>query len=487
MVGIVSFGGFIPRYRLDRMAIFKSMGWLNTANAAHARGEKAVANYDEDTITMAVEAGIDCLKGIDRSKIDGLFFASTSAPYRERQNAGIVKEALCLNDSVRASDVGGALKAGTTSLLTALDGVSAGSFKHALVCAADSRLGKMGSPQELTFGDGASALLVGSENVVAEYKGSYSLTTDMADHYRGETSRFDRMWEERWIRDAGYTPMLTQAAAGLAKKFNLELGDFAKIIYSAPTRRDQMIIGKTMKLSPEQVQNPFLEEVGDTGAAQALIMLSAALQDAKPGDKIMVLSHGSGADAMFFEVTEEITKLPARFGIKGSLGYKAPLEPYEKYITFRSIGPVDIGLRGEAIAPTALSALGRHKKEVLGLIGTKCTACGTPQYPIQRVCVNPKCGVVDQMEPYGFSDKMVSLLGFTGDNLAFSIDPPQLYGLVAFDGGGRFFFDITDCTIEDLSVGMKMEMSFRLKYIDHAKGLHGYFWKAVPAKEGQNG
>lgn len=484
MVGIVSFGGFIPRYRMDRMAIFKSMGWLNAANVAYARGEKAVANYDEDAITMAVAAGIDCLKGLERDKIDGLLFASTSLPYRERQNAAIIKEALCLKDSVRSGDVTGSLKSGTTALLEALDSVAAGSMKQALVCAGECRLGKMGSAQELTFGDGAGAILVDSEDVVAEFKGSYSVSTDFVDHFRGETERFDRVWEDRWIRDTGYSKLVPQAAMGLAKKYKLQPTDFAKVIVTAPTSGYLKAMAQMLQLKPEQVQSALLDEVGDTGAAQALLMLAAALQEAKPGDKILVISYGSGAEAIYFEVTDAITKLPAHYGIKGYLNYKAQLVPYEKYTTFRNIIPFEPGLRGEVVAPTSLSALGRHRKEILGLMGSKCKVCGTPQYPVQRVCVNPKCGAIDQMEPYIFSNKKAMLLAFTADNLAFSVDPPSLYGQIGFEGGGRFLFDITDCTMDDLSVGMKLEMSFRVKYIDLAKGLHGYFWKAVPVKEG---
>ena len=120
MVGICSYGGYIPRYRLNRKDILEVIGWINPALIAQGKGEKAVANFDEDTITMAVAAGIDCLEGIDRSRQEGVYFASTSMPYKERLNAGIIKEALAFKDHVRAADFGGALKAGTTALLSAL-------------------------------------------------------------------------------------------------------------------------------------------------------------------------------------------------------------------------------------------------------------------------------------------------------------------------------------------------------------------------------
>lgn len=155
MAGICLFGGYAPRYRLDRMLAYKAMGWLNPGNVANAKGEKAVANFDEDSITMAVAAGINALDGVDRSPLDGVYLASTTMPYKERLNAGIVATALGLNDAIRTSDFSGALKAGTGALLAALEGVESKQLGKVLVAASDCRMGKPASPQEMIFGDGA--------------------------------------------------------------------------------------------------------------------------------------------------------------------------------------------------------------------------------------------------------------------------------------------------------------------------------------------
>jgi len=192
MAGIVSFGAYVPRYRLKRMTIFGAMGWINPANIMLAQGEKAVANQDEDSLTMAAEASIDCLRGFDRSKVDALYFASTTMPYAERQNSGIISLALNLRDDIRSADFSGALKSGTSALLSALEGVGSKSLRQAVVCASDCRLGKMGSPQEMIFGDGGASFLIGEEGTIAEFKGSYSLTADFVDHYRGSKTTFDR-------------------------------------------------------------------------------------------------------------------------------------------------------------------------------------------------------------------------------------------------------------------------------------------------------
>ncbi|MBU0989921.1 MAG: short-chain dehydrogenase, partial [Proteobacteria bacterium] len=159
MTGICSYGGYVPRYRLNRGLVYKAMGWMNPANIANAKGEKAVANFDEDSITMAVAAGIDALKGIDRSTVGGVYFASTTMPYKERLNAGIVTAALGLNEHIRAADFSGGIKAGTTALMSALEGVESKGANNILVCSSDCRLGKPASAQELIFGDAAAALL----------------------------------------------------------------------------------------------------------------------------------------------------------------------------------------------------------------------------------------------------------------------------------------------------------------------------------------
>ena len=481
MVGITSYGAYIPWYRMNRKIIFDQIGWFNPATAGVARGEKAVANYDEDTITMAVSAAIDCLTNKDRASIDGLYLASTSLPFAERQNSVIVSEALDLGSGIRTADFSGSLKSGTTALLSAFDAVKEGGAT--MVCASDNRVGKPGSSQEHTFGDGAAALLVGSEGVIAEFKGSYSVSHDFIDYRRTTSEQFDHGWEERWIRDEGYAKIIPEAAMGLAKKYNLNVSDFARIIITCPVAAAVKGLVKMLGANPEQIQDNMIANVGDTGTAMPLMMLAAALEDAKPGDKILVLSYGSGSDALFFEVTDEIKKVQKdRKGIKGHLAEKNDLTIYGKYLVFRNLIPLEVGIRGEDVSPTAMSVLWREGKAISALVGSRCKACGTPQYPRQRICVNPECGAIDEMEDYRFSDKVGTLTSYTGDNLSFTWDPPQIYGLVDFEEGGRLFLDLTDCSLDSVKVGMPVSMSFRKKYSDPQRGFFGYFWKAVPVK-----
>jgi len=485
MAGICSYGGYVPRYRLNRGVVFKAMGWMNPGTIANAKGEKAVANFDEDSLTMAVAAGNDALKGVDRAKVGGVYLASTTMPYKERLNAGIVTAALGLNDHVRAADFSGGLKAGTTALLAALEGVAAKGTNGILVCSSDCRLGRPASPQELVFGDAAAAVLVGDEDVLAEFRGSYSITYDFGDHYRGGNATFDRQWEERWIRDLGFDHFVPEVIKGLLGKYQMKITEFSKVIYPcqyAPARKS---INKMLGIPPEADQSHLQNEIGDTGTPQSLVMLASALEQAHPGDKILVVSFGSGCDALSFEVTERIQNKVHRKGISGSLANKAELDNYTKYLVWRDILPAEVGLRAEEDLWTRWSVLWRKRKEVLGLWGTQCKRCGTPQFPAQRICVRPDCGAVDEMQEYRFSDKTGRVASYTGDMLAASLNPPAIYGQIEFEGGGKYMFDFTDCDLKDLSVGMPVHMSFRRKYSDRRRDIVGYFWKAVPEKEGK--
>ncbi len=479
MVGIKSYGAYIPRYRMNHNTIFTAVGFLGTFPPP---GETAIANHDEDALTMAVAAGTDCLDDIKREIVDGLFLATTSQPYMVRQNSALIATALDLQPNMRTADFIGSTKSGTTALLSAFDTVKGGALSNILVCASDCRLSKPGSPQESLYGDGAASLLVGSDDVIATFEGSYSVSYDFPDRWRASGEKFEHAWEDRFIRDSGYSQFIQEVISGLLKKYNLNIKDLAKIAYPGVYAREHGTIANRLGADPSQLQDTLLGTIGETGSASPLMMLVAALEDAKPGDKILIASFGNGGDALFFQVTEKINSVADRRAVKKHLNSKKELASYEKYLAFRNLAPMDLGMRGELNIRTPMSALFRERKVVLALYGSKCKKCGTPQYPYQRVCVNPDCGAIDQMEDYRFSDKKGVVFTYTGDNLAASIDPPSVYGLVDFDGGGRFWFDFTDCDLDSVKVGMPVEMTFRRRYIDEPSGVHGYSWKAMPIR-----
>ncbi len=378
MVGIKSYGAYIPRYRINHNTIFSAVGFLGTFPPP---GENAIANHDEDTLSMAVAAGVDCLNGMKREEIDGLYLATTSQPYMLRQNSAIVAAALDLQNNIRTADFLGSTKSGTSALLSAFDAVKGGTSTNVLVCASDCRVSKPGSSQEPLYGDAAAAVLMGSDDVIATLEGHFSVSYDFPDRWKATSEKFEHAWEDRFIRDAGYTKMIPEAISGLLKKYNLAITDFTKIAFPDLYPREHAAIVKRLGADPRQIQTSLLDKVGDTGSASPLMMLVAALEDAKPGDKIMIASFGNGSDAMFFQVTEKIKKIGNRRGIKKNLETKKELASYEKYLAFRNLTPVELGMRGEIGFRTPMSTLFRERKTVLALCGSKCKRCGTPQYP----------------------------------------------------------------------------------------------------------
>ena len=478
MIGIVSYGGYLPRLRLDRMSIYQQIGWLAPALIMVAQGERSMCNWDEDSLTMAVAAARDCLRGMDKSKVDALYSASTTMPFADRLNAGIVATALNLREDIRSADFSSTQRAGTTALTAALEAAANG--KTVLVTAADRRETRAGSFYEMWFGDGAASLLLGSEEVIAEFKGSHSVTYDFVSHYRGAQHRFDYTWEERWVRDQGYARIIPEAIAGLLSKLEITVDEVDKIVYPCFIKREHARIAKAIGANPEQAAGNLHEACGETGTAHPLVMLIQALEGAKPGDQIVVAGFGQGCDALCFEVTEHVDALAPRMGIRRALAEGTTTDNYLKFLKFRDLIETEAGIRAEAPDQTAMSTLWRKRKMILGLVGGKCTVCGTPQYPKAEICVNPNCGATHSQEDYPFADIPATVKSYTGDNLAVTADPPAIYGMVQFDGGGRFMADFTDCEMGDLSVGTPVEMAFRRHYVDETRGFTGYFWKAVP-------
>lgn len=482
-VGLTAFGGYVPRLRLQRKAIVQANAWVAPNFLGKGKGERAMANWDEDSVTMAVEAARDLLgTADDRSHVDALYFASTTMPFKDRLNSGIVAAALTLEHTITAVDIASTQRAGTSALMQALNAAQAGAAKNALVVASDHRRTRAVSAQELDFGDGAAALMVGTENIIATYLGGASVTTDFVDHFRGDTAEFDYQWEERWIRDEGFSKIVPQAiAAGLAKA-NVAAGDIAHIVLPCTFgEKFASQIAKKAGLNPEAVCDTLAANCGETGSAHALVMLVNMLQTkARAGDKVLVLHFGGGCDALVFEVTDKLAAQPTRRGIVDSLAERVEENNYLKFLTFNGLIEWEKGMRSENDKKTALTTLYRNEDMLMGLVGGRCTETGVVQFPRSRISVNPNNHTVDTQEPYKFAERKASILSWSADYLTFSMNPPSHYGMVTFAEGGRMMLDFTDVEVGSVDSGMDVRLVFRIKDFDEVRGFRRYFWKAVP-------
>lgn len=473
--GILAAGAYIPRLRLARRAIADANAWINPALKSQAKGERSMCNWDEDAVTMAVEAARDALAGRERELIGALHFASTTFPFIDRLNAGLVVEALNLPETTSSLDIAGSQRAATSALRTAF-GVST----ETLVVAAEQRRAKAASSVEITAGDGAAAILIGEGQSVARLLAAEAVTADFVDHYRTPEAPHDYQWEERWIRDEGYLKIVPPIVRRCLERAKVAPADIAHFCMPSVLPRVMNAVAKAAGIPDGAIAANFQGECGDTGAAHALLMLVAALEKAKPGDRILVVGFGQGADALLFECTAALSVHPNRLGVAGHLARRRVEENYGKLLAFNDTIKIERGMRAEADKLTPLSALWRNRETVTGFVGGECNVCGTIQFPKSRICVNPNCNELDTQEPHAFADKIGRINSFTADRLTYSPDPPACYGMIQFEQGGRWMMDFTDVAAEDLAVGRPMRMMFRIKDIDTQRGFRRYFWKAAP-------
>jgi hydroxymethylglutaryl-CoA synthase len=478
-VGILSFGAYIPRLRLQRAAIAAANAWFSPGLRGMARGERSMANWDEDPVTMAVEAARDCLTGFDAASLAALSLASTTHPFDDRQNTSIAAGALNLRRDVRSLDVGGSLRAGTSALATAL-AMARGMDAPALLLAAEHRLAKAASAQEMHYGDGAAAMLVGAGRPIATLAGAYGETVDFVPQFRARDRAHDYAWEERWVRDEGYMKIVPRAVSALLKQTGTDPASVSAFILPCTLSRVVPGVAKRIGIPDAAVRDTLAAVCGDTGAAHPLLMLVHALEEARPGDLILVAAFDSGADALLFRVTDAIASLPARRGVKGALARRREEVNYQKYLAFNNLITLEHGMRAEVDKGTPLSALYRNRQMITGLVGGRCRNCGTVQYPKGRYCVNPKCRALDSQDDEPFAERPATVMSYTADLLTYCPDPPAYYGMVEFEGGGRMMVDFTDVDEGAVEVGTPMRMMFRIKDVDQARGFIRYFWKAAP-------
>jgi len=469
MVGIVSYGSYVPYRRLKRSAIAEVMG------VPAEKGERSVASFDEDSVSMAVEAARDALAGAPGVPVDALFFATTTPPYADKLNAAMVGAAARLPLEMRAADSTGSVRAGLAALLQGADAVRGGA-RNALVTMADARLAAPEAKAERANGDGAVAFLVGTEHVVAEVVATASLTREFLDGWRGADEAFPHSWEERFALTQAYAPLLGQVVQAALAKAKVTPADLATVVLDCPNPRAVADVAKRAKLDPAKVADPLALTVGQTGAAHAGLMLANVLAAAKPGDLILVAVAADGADAVVLRVTDAVaTRRQTRsvgrlIESKGNVGYGT-------YLKWREILPTEPPRRPDPDRPGAPPML-RASAWKFGFVGSRCTACGTPQLPPQRVCV--RCSAKDRMEPHPFADRVARIATFTLDRLAFSMNPPTVSVVLDFDGGGRFLCEMTDCEPEQVAIGAQVEMTFRRMFT--ADGVINYFWKARPRR-----
>jgi len=307
-VGIVGYGAYVPRYRLPAREVARI--WTGSQGGLPIK-EKAVPGLDEDVITMSIEAARNALKraSIDPTLIRAVWVGSESHPYAVKPSSTLVAEAIGSVPHTQAADWEFACKAGTEALVAAVGLVGSGMVNYALAIGMDTAQGRPGDALEYTAGAGGAAYLLGPvDESLAEFQGSYSFVTDTPDFWRRAYQKYPEHGQ-RFTGEPAYFRHITEAARGLMDATGTKPADFKYAVFHQPNTKFPQRVAAQLGFSREQIAPGLLVPViGNTYAGAAMIGLSATLDIAEPGDRILVVSFGSGAgsDAILLQVTDHI-------------------------------------------------------------------------------------------------------------------------------------------------------------------------------------
>jgi hydroxymethylglutaryl-CoA synthase len=313
-VGIVGYGAYVPRRRIRLPDIAKVWG----ADAeSYERGlelhEKSVPARDEDTITMSVTAARRALAraGVDAATIGAVYVGSESHPYAVKPSGTVVAEALGATPAVHCADLEFACKAGSEGMFLASALVKAGEVVHALAVGADTSQGAPGDALEYSAAAGAAAFIFGANDVVATLDCQCSFMTDTPDFWRREYMHYPRH-AGRFTGEPAYFKHTLGAARMLMEKSGTKPSDFAYAVFHQPNGKFPMRAGKALGFTKEQMNQGWLSPwLGNTYSGASPIGLTAILDVAKPGDRVLMVSYGSGSgsDGFVWTLTERIDEV----------------------------------------------------------------------------------------------------------------------------------------------------------------------------------
>lgn len=467
MRGVIAYGAYVPYHRLSRAAITTALG------TGGGKGTRAVASYDEDATSMAVEAARTALRGTSVTPA-GVTFATSTPPYLDKTNATVIHAALELPSRVFAGDAVGAPRSVNAALRSALGG-----SRPELVVAADVRTGMPGSADEAGTGDAGVAWLIGSDEdapLLAEWLGGASATAEFLDRWRLPGWEHSRVWEERFGEHA-YLPLVTEATSAAFKEVGLDPSDVDVAVITGLHTRAVRGAANAAGLGGVRIADDLTATVGNTGTPHAGLVLASVLDDAEPGQTIMVVHLADGVDVGFLRTTEVLRDHRSARPVATQVAEGNDALPYASFLTWRGFLDREPPRRPDPEPPYAPPSFRRDQWKH-AFVGSRDRSSGAIHLPPQRVSV--RGGAVDDMEPVPMADVPATVATFTIDRLAYSLAPPTIAVVIDFDGGGRFTCELTDADPSEVHIGDRVQMTFRRLYT--AKGIHNYFWKAKPIR-----
>ncbi|TVR25822.1 MAG: hydroxymethylglutaryl-CoA synthase family protein [Ilumatobacter sp.] len=471
MRGIVSWGTYLPYWRLDRSEI------APVAGQGGGRGSRTVAGFDEDAATMAVESSRRSLRSVGVAP-EQLLFATASPAYADKTNATTVHAALQLDPSVAAFDLGASMRSTMGGLLLATR-----STVTTVVAAADVRTGLPGSADEANGGDAAATVVIADATpegpeLLAEIVATGSVTSEFLDRWRTPGERRTKVWDDKFT-EVQYRPLVATAWRRALDEASVSPDEVALVAVAAPTGRVAARLGGV--LGGVQVIDSLESSVGSCGAAHPAMLLASLLEQAgslEAGSLVALVSAADGADVLILRTTEALSRFRPAVTLSDQIASGAQV-PYGRFMQWRGMLAVEPPRRPEPQRMSG-SAAARSTGWKFGFVGSQDRETGHVHLPPVRVSEGG--GRTDDMAPIAMSDVQGSVVTYTVDRLAYSPSPPIVFAVVDFDGGGRLPVELCDLGPDELSIGSRVEPTFRrLATVD---GIANYFWKMRPVRDG---
>ena len=457
MKGILGWGTHLPYRRLDRATI------AAVAGTGGGKGTRSVASFDEDATTMGVEAARGALasSGISPSTV---WFSTVAIPYLDKTNATTLHAALRLGTEVGAYDALGSVKSAVGALRAGLSGTGA-----ALVVSSDVRGGLPGSGDESNGGDAAAALVVGGDAdgaLVAEWIGQGIATEEFLDRWRTPGDERSKLWEERpgETRYAALAALAWKAALGDA---GLEAQDIDRLVVTGTHDRANSSVARSLGVTSTALVDSLAATVGNAGAAAPALLLASALEQSAPGQVLALVVLADGAEVFLFRTTAAIEGYVPRRTVAAQVAAGGAIT-YGKYLGWRGHLTIEPPRRPEPSRPSA-TASSRSRDWKFGFVGSV-DASGEVHMPPAQI----------DTERRAMAEALGTIVTYTIDKLSYSLNPPVVFAVVDFDGGGRLPIELTDVDAAEVEIGGRVEMTFRKLFT--ADGVHNYFWKARPIR-----
>ncbi|WP_280341918.1 OB-fold domain-containing protein [Nocardia neocaledoniensis] len=449
---LIGYSTYIPRLRLQLAEVSAALG------GPSSRGSRVIASFDEDSTTMGVEAAAALLRA-HPAEPASLYLATTSPPYLDKTNAAAIHAALGLPRKTFVADMAGSARSGIAAWkAAATDG--------GLAVLADVRVGRPGSIDERSGGDGAAALLFGDPSLaIAEVMAQHSVSIEILDRWRAPGEPAGGQWEERFGLDA-YLPLLKDTAVQVLSSAGLDQPDHLVVVSPNPG-----IAKQARRIVPTAVSTT-VSPIGHVGAADVGLGLADALDRAAPGESILLLCAADGCDAILLRTTDRLVEARQAHSVADQLASGIDIA-YPTYLTWRGWLNREPPRRPEPDRPAAPPSA-RSATWKFGFTGSVCRGCGFVHLPPVRICKN--CGLADSMESRALAGATGTVATYTVDRLAYTPSPPLIDAVVDFEGGGRYTLEVADAEPDQLQVGTAVGLTFRRLFT--AGGVHNYFWKA---------